>query len=80
MTTIKSRQEKIIEEIENFDTELEQFDYFFDKAFSVEQRPRNDKYLIQGCLSKAWVNVYSKNEKIFMEVDSDWNPFKAASD
>jgi len=71
METLISRQEKIIKELDALDSELKQFDYFFNKAFSVEEGPRSDKYLIEGCISRAWVKVWSENNKICMEVESD---------
>jgi len=71
MGTLISRQKEIIKELEALDTELNQFDYFFNKAFSVKGGPRNDKYLIEGCISRAWVQVWSENKRIHMEVESD---------
>jgi len=71
METLISRQEKIIKELDSLDTELKQFDYFFNKAFLFKEGPRSDKYLIEGCISKAWVKVWSKENKIHMEVESD---------
>jgi len=71
MGTLISRQQKIIKELDALDTELKQFDYFFNKAFSVGEGSRSDKYLIEGCISRAWVQVWSENKRIHMEVESD---------
>jgi len=76
METLKIRQEKIIKELDSLDTELKQFDFFFNKAFSVGEGPRIDKYLIEGCVSKAWVRVWSEKNKVYLEVESDSLIFK----
>ena len=76
METLKIRQEKIIKELDSLDTELKQFDFFFNKALSVGEGPRIDKYLIEGCVSKAWVRVWSEKNKVYLEVESDSLIFK----
>lgn len=73
-TTIKEREEEIIEEFSLFDSWEEKYEYIIDLGKKLE--PLDEKYkvgenIIKGCQSTVWLTSEFKNGKVFYKADSD---------
>ncbi len=72
---IDERQEAIIEEFAIFDEWLDKYQYLIDLGAELEpmaQEHRNERYLIEGCQSRVWVDARMEEDgKVYFGADSD---------
>ena len=57
-----------------FDDWLDKYDYLISLADSlpaIDPAKRTDKYLIEGCQSRVWVDARLEDGKIYYSADSD---------
>ena len=74
MSSIQQIQKEIIEEFSLFDDWTQRYEYMIDLGKSlplIDEKYKNDKFIIKGCQSKVWVNAELKNEVIKFTADSD---------
>ncbi|MCI7140818.1 SufE family protein [Alistipes sp.] len=67
-------QDEIIEEFSVFDDWLDKYDYLIglsDSLPAIAPEHRTEKYLIEGCQSRVWVDARLDGGKIFYSADSD---------
>ena len=61
-------QDEIIEEFSVFDDWLDKYDYLIslsDSLPAIAPEHRTEKYLIEGCQSRVWVDARMEEGKIF---------------
>src|SRR5690242_4904389 len=73
-TSIKEREEEIIDEFSLFDSWEEKYEYIIDLGKKLE--PLDEKYkvpenIIKGCQSTVWLTSEFKDGKVFYKADSD---------
>ncbi|MBP3455765.1 MAG: SufE family protein [Alistipes sp.] len=69
-----SVQEQIIEEFSIFDDWLDKYDYLIELSDSlpaIDASHRNEKYVIEGCQSRVWVDAELREGKVYYSADSD---------
>lgn len=69
-----SIQEEIIEEFSIFDDWLDKYDYLIGMSDSlplIDAAHKTDKYIIEGCQSRVWVDAELKDGKVVYRADSD---------
>ena len=74
MSSIQQIQEEIIEEFSLFDDWTQRYEYMIDLGKSlplIDEKYKNDKFVIKGCQSKVWVNAELENKVIKFTADSD---------
>jgi cysteine desulfuration protein SufE len=67
-------QDKIIEEFALFDEWLDKYSYLIElgnELSPIDPAHKNDKYVIQGCQSRVWVDARMEDGKIYYSADSD---------
>ena len=67
-------QDAIIEEFSMFDDWLDKYDYLISLADSlpaIDASKRTDKYIIEGCQSRVWVDARLEDGKVYYSADSD---------
>ena len=67
-------QESIIEEFSVFDEWLDKYDYLIELSDSlpvIDASHRNEKYVIEGCQSRVWVDAEMREGKVYYSADSD---------
>lgn len=67
-------QESIIEEFSVFDEWLDKYDYLIELSESlpvIDASHRNEKYVIEGCQSRVWVDAEMREGKVYYSADSD---------
>ncbi len=74
MTTIKERQESIIDEFSMFEDWLDKYEYLIDLGKNLEGFPeelKTDDRLIKGCQSRVWLDAEIKDGRVIFRADSD---------
>ena len=74
MSSIQQIQKEIIEEFSLFDDWTQRYEYMIDLGKSlplIDEKYKNDKFIIKGCQSKVWVNAELENKVIKFTADSD---------
>ncbi len=74
MSSIQQIQKEIIEEFSLFDEWTQRYEYMIDLGKSlplIDEKYKNDKFIIKGCQSKVWVNAELENKVIKFTADSD---------
>ena len=74
MSSIQQIQKEIIEEFSLFDEWTQRYEYMIDLGKSlplIDEKYKNDKFIIKGCQSKVWVNAELENEVVKFTADSD---------
>ena len=74
MSSIQQIQKEIIEEFSLFDDWTQRYEYMIDLGKSlplINEKYKNDKFIIKGCQSKVWVNAELENKVIKFTADSD---------
>lgn len=69
-----SVQEEIIEEFSIFDDWLDKYDYLIGMSDSlplIDAAHKNEKYIIEGCQSRVWVDAELVDNKVVYRADSD---------
>lgn len=67
-------QEEIIEEFAVFDDWLDKYDYLIGLSGEVppiDPAHRTERYLIQGCQSRVWVDAAERDGRLYFTADSD---------
>lgn len=67
-------QDEIIDEFSVFDNWLDKYDYLIELGNSlpeIDPKHRNDRYLINGCQSRVWVDARLDDGHVFYTADSD---------
>lgn len=74
MSTIKDKQENIIEEFEAFDDWMDRYQLLIDLGSEqppLEEVYKNDSNLIEGCQSRVWLQADFVDGKVIYRADSD---------
>ncbi len=67
-------QDEIIEEFSIFEDWLDKYDYLISLSDSlppIDQSHRTEKYLIEGCQSRVWIDARLEDGKVYYTADSD---------
>ncbi|MDE6857213.1 MAG: SufE family protein [Alistipes sp.] len=67
-------QEEIIEEFSMFDDWLDRYDYLIqlsDTLPAIDEAHRTDRYVIEGCQSRVWVDAELRDGRVYYAADSD---------
>ncbi|MBP3482205.1 MAG: SufE family protein [Alistipes sp.] len=67
-------QDEIIEDFSGIDNWMDKYDYLIelsDTLPEIDPTHRTDKYLINGCQSRVWVDARLEDGKIYYSADSD---------
>ena len=67
-------QDEIIDEFSIFDDWLDKYDYLIqlsDSLPAIDEAHRTDRYIIEGCQSRVWVDARIDNGKVYYSADSD---------
>ncbi|MDE6778033.1 MAG: SufE family protein [Alistipes sp.] len=67
-------QEEIIEEFSMFDDWLDRYDYLIqlsDTLPAIDETHRTDRYVIEGCQSRVWVDAELRDGRVYYAADSD---------
>jgi cysteine desulfuration protein SufE len=72
--SIASIENEIVDEFELFEDQMEKYEYIIDlgkKLPPLDEKYRQDDYLVRGCQSKVWLHAFKKDDRIFFEADSN---------
>lgn len=67
-------QDEIIEEFSIFEDWLDKYDYLISLSDSlppIDPSHRTEKYLIEGCQSRVWIDARQEDGKVYYTADSD---------
>lgn len=67
-------QDEIIEEFSIFEDWLDKYDYLISLSDSlppIDPSHRTEKYLIEGCQSRVWIDARLEDSKVYYTADSD---------
>ena len=67
-------QDEIIEEFSIFEDWLDKYDYLISLSDSlppIDPSHRTEKYLIEGCQSRVWIDARLEDGKVYYTADSD---------
>ncbi|MBP3533632.1 MAG: SufE family protein [Alistipes sp.] len=67
-------QDEIIEEFSIFEDWLDKYDYLISLSDSlppIDPSHRTEKYLIEGCQSRVWIDARLEDGKVYYSADSD---------
>lgn len=67
-------QDEIIEEFSIFEDWLDKYDYLIsisDSLPPIDPSHRTEKYLIEGCQSRVWIDARLEDGKVYYTADSD---------
>lgn len=73
-TMIDLEQEKVIEEFSQFTDWADKYEYLIDlgKALpGLDEKYKTEFHLVKGCQSKVWLHAFVKEDKLYLEADSD---------
>ena len=72
--SINEIQDAIIDEFSVFDDWLDKYDYLIELGRElppIDEKHRNDQYVIKGCQSRVWVDAELRDGRIYYTADSD---------
>ncbi|MBN1652047.1 MAG: SufE family protein [Bacteroidales bacterium] len=72
--TIQEKEQDIIEEFSVFEDWMDKYNYLIELGQSlplIDNKYRNDSYLIQGCQSRVWISAEMEDGKLILKADSD---------
>jgi cysteine desulfuration protein SufE len=72
--TIQEEENKIIEEFSVFDDWMDKYNYLIELGNTMpvlDEKYKQDSYLIAGCQSNVWLQAEMIEEKIYFKADSD---------
>ena len=72
--SINETQDEIIDEFSVFEEWLDKYEYLIELSRelpAIDEKNRNDRFLIKGCQSRVWVDAELKDGKIYYTADSD---------
>jgi cysteine desulfuration protein SufE len=74
VNSIEDVQDEIVNEFTVFDDWMDKYNYLIELAKDlpvIDQKFKNNDYLIRGCQSKVWLNAEYKEGKVLFTADSD---------
>ena len=74
MMTIQEIEQEIIGEFELLDDWIDKYNYIIELGRSlhpIDEKYKEDKYLIRGCQSRVWLHAAQEGDKVFYAADSD---------
>lgn len=74
MSTIKERQDEIIEEFSIFDDWLDKYQYIIDLSKNltiIDDQYKTPEHIIKGCQSNVWLHAKLEEDKVVYTADSD---------
>lgn len=74
MSEIQEKKEKILRDLAGINSSDERYKFIIDmgrKLPSLTDAQREDKYLIEGCMSRAWLVPEFKDGRLHFYVDSE---------
>ena len=74
MASIQAVQDEIVEEFNIFDDWMDRYNHLIeisDDLPQIDDKLKNNDYLIRGCQSKVWLNAEYSEGKIQFTADSD---------
>mgnify|MGYP001809904937 FL=1 len=72
--TIKEKGDQIAEEFSQFDDWMDKYNYLIELGKTlpvIDEKQKNDTYLIVGCQSKVWITASFENGLVYYRADSD---------
>ncbi len=72
--TIEDVQDEIIDDFSLFDDWMERYDHLIEHGKdlpAMEEKYKNNEYLIEGCQSRVWLYAEFIDGKIYFKADSD---------
>lgn len=72
--TIKEIQDSIVEDFTMLDDWMDRYSMLIDLGKDcpqIDEKYRNDNYLINGCQSRVWLHAEMNDGKMFLTADSD---------
>lgn len=72
--TIQEKENAIIEEFDVFEDWMDKYNYLIELGQSlpiIDDKYRNDSYLINGCQSRVWISAEIEDGKMILKADSD---------
>ena len=73
-TVMNEIEQEIIEDFELFDDQMDKYEHIIDEGSELailDEKYKQDDYLVKGCQSKVWLYAYKKDGLIFYEADSN---------
>lgn len=74
MSTVKDREQQVIEDFAVYDDWMDKYEYIIELGKSLEPYPEGKKTedrLIKGCQSRVWLDARKEDGKIWFSADSD---------
>ncbi len=74
MTSIKEKEQAVVEEFELFDDWMDKYNYIIEMGKSlpvIDNKYKEEKYLIRGCQAQVWLHAEEKEGKVYFRADSD---------
>lgn len=72
--TINEKQDELIEEFEFLTDWVDKYEHIIVSAKElpiIDEKYKEDQYLIKGCQSKVWLYPEMKGDKVYFTADSD---------
>ena len=72
--TINEKQDDLVEEFEFLTDWIDKYEYIITSAKElpiIDEKYKQDQYLIKGCQSRVWLYPEARDGKIFFTADSD---------
>lgn len=74
MTGIEERKNKLLQDLKALPTADDRFRFLITKAGQLEnlsETERNDRFLVKGCISQAWLVPRVENGMVYFKADSE---------
>ena len=74
MSTIKEKEQEVIEEFALFDDWMDKYNYLIELGKSVpkiDDQYKEEKYLISGCQAQVWLHARYEDGRVYYTADSD---------
>ncbi len=74
MSTIKEKEQEVIEEFALFDDWMDKYNYLIELGKSVpkiDDQFKEEKYLISGCQAQVWLHARFEDGRVYYTADSD---------
>jgi cysteine desulfuration protein SufE len=74
MSTIKEKQQVLVDEFEFFDEWMDKYNHIIEMGKSLQplaESDKNDDLLVQGCQSKVWLKAGKEGDRVRFWADAD---------
>ena len=74
MTSIRNKEQDVINEFELFEDWMDKYNYIIELGKSlppIDEKYKEDKYLIKGCQARVWLHAGMEDGKVVFAADSD---------